>query len=377
MAVLNTTSQADAKKKQNTFNNFADTSKINIIRPKTKHFTEVRFIPEVKEDGTILPTVLSVTPDGDVDVSNARALLSVVTCGLVNKFTGIIEPTDLMTPTPPDVALPFIGLWIRLKNRMKNPDKINPALLPKVMLALNRNDKKFTPLPRPDRMVFLQCVAIIENDKVLPKPALKQAVALPVTAVTGLNRLVREQHAAGVDLFSPDNGYTVKFSGLPPDPDKGRTTPTFKVELGNKLPIKEDMCRKLWVPWDTALRRYTMKELFSQMVRCFGPELVQSVFEDEYKLYMDPPAAAPVAATVEAVTPPVNSEPARAVSAPSTVALEITEEDISKPPVILGEEDEGEEHSADEPVSAPKPPANLEAASEEDLEAQMRELLGN
>lgn len=388
MTVLNTSSSANSGENKSFFSHMVDPAKLNAIRPKTKGVTEVRFIPEVNADGSIMPAVMGTSPEGDLDVSNAISYMVAINAGTTaQKFTGIVDPSDI-NPPPKDSSLPFAGLWIRAKSALKPPKLalLSLQMREDIRMMLEKNERGVTPLPRPERVVFMQCVVLVENDKTLPKPAVKQVVALSVSAVAALNKLIREQQALGIDVFSPDKGVTIKFSGVPASKEEGRMTPTFVTSVGRALPLKEDICRRLWVPWQSGLRRYTMAQLMESSVASYGRPLMEYLFPTEVEQYLLPAGAAPAAAAPA----PAASRPAPAAAAVSAPAMElsISEEDLLAPPEAVGAE------AVSEPVPPPAPSLALAkvekaaaakatasapsvaAASDADLEAQMRELLG-
>ena len=385
MTVLNTSSSANGENKS-FFSHMVDSAKLNVIRPKTKGVTEVRFIPEIHADGSIMPAVMGTSPEGDLDVSNAISYMVAINAGTTaQKFTGIVDPSDI-NPPPKDSSLPFAGLWIRAKSALKPPKLalLSLQMREDIRMMLEKNERGVTPLPRPERVVFMQCVVLVENDKTLPKPAVKQVVALSVSAVAALNKLIREQQALGIDVFSPDKGVTIKFSGVPASKEEGRMTPTFVTSVGRALPLKEDICRRLWVPWQSGLRRYTMAQLMESSVASYGRPLIEYLFPTEVEQYLLPAGAAPVAAAPA----PAAARPAPAAAAVAAPAMElsISEEDLLAPPEAVG----AEADSAPAPAPAPAPAKaekaaaakataaapSVAAASDADLEAQMRELLG-
>jgi len=383
MTVLNTSSSANNENK-GFFSHMVDPAKLNAVRPKTKGVTEVRFIPEVHADGSIMPAVMGTSPEGDLDVSNAVSHMISINAGTTaQKFTGIVDPSDI-NPPPKDSSLPFAGLWIRAKSAIKPPKLalLSLQMREDIRTMLEKNERGVTPLPRPERVVFMQCVVLVENDKTLPKPAVKQVVALSVSAVAALNKLIREQQALGIDVFSPDKGVTIKFSGVPANKEEGRMTATFVTGVGRALPLKEDICRRLWVPWQSGLRRYTMVQLMESSVASYGRPLIEYLFPTEVEQYLLPAGAAPAAAAPA----PAASRPAPAAAAVAAPAMElsISEEDLLAPPEAVGAEAVSAPVPPPAPAKAEKAAAakatasapSVAAASDADLEAQMRELLG-
>lgn len=378
---------------RNYSNSFVDASRLNVIRPVTKHITEVRFIPEIHADGSILPASLGVSPSGEPLISNLEIFNVTVAAGETNKFTGITDPGD--TQLAGDVDNAFAGTWIRLKKRLKTPDQIEANLFRRISKLMAADNQGHSIVPRPVRFAFMQCVVLVDRDKVLPKPGIKQLIAMSPSAVTALSSLFKKLFSEGVDPFSPDNGVTIKFFGIPPDPTAGRNVASFACEVGRPLPMKADICRKLWVPWEKAFRRYTQAELIEQATKCYGYDIMSYVFPEVMSQYphLNPGAPTPPPAATRPITltgtPVVQSLQEPAPAAPP-MALDISDADLDSPPTELSDEEAPAAPPpaqtaapAARPAAQPTKPAEASApkgasvapATAAQLEAELRGLL--
>jgi hypothetical protein len=386
MTALNTQNS-----QRNYFNAFVDPSKFNVIRPLTQKTTIVRFLPEFAADGSMLPAFMGTAPDGSPDISNLKIFQVAIAAGEKTRFTGITDPEDVVLTGDVDNA--FAGTWIRLKNRTKTPQDIPAALLPRVMQLMTANQKGQSIVCRPTLYAFMQCIVLVENDTVLAKPAIKQLIALSPGAVQSLKILFRNLASTGRDPFSPEQGISIRISGSPPDKEKNKNVWTFTCEEGAPIPMKPEMCRKLWVPWEGAFRRYKQEQLFQQAMMVYGRDIVEFAFPECTRLYPSLAAvpAAPAAPTAPAAAPVAHAAPVAPAAPAVSMALDISDEELAAPPSALGAEPEAPAAPV-APVAplapaaaaaVPKAPevaktqqASLASASPEDLEAELNSLLG-
>ncbi len=275
---------------------------LQACRPSTaKGVTIIRIIPEVV-GGEIRPMVNSKTPTG-FDFSNLRVETVVVNTGKLAKFTGLTNPSDIDIEQEVDQVLP--GVFIRLRSLQKKKEL--PAHLKDDIDALFEGGRD-APLRRPQTMGLIQAVVLKFQDKKLEKPRPKQAVFLTTTALESLDELFTKCHTDGLDVFSPAEGRAII---LEPETQRGSGIQLFKASLGDKVPLPEETCKKLWVPWEDALKRKTYDEHVKAAVKCFGRDIVAVAFPDDVERLFG--AAAPASVPVEVDVPAAVADKAAAV----------------------------------------------------------------
>lgn len=343
MAVIGKKFGGDREGGRNYVQACLDENYLKAVKPNVeKGVTRIRIVPEVAPDGAILPTVRDLT-DAGPDVTNLLPEYVATSLGAKNRFSGFIRPVDANALQEDDAALPFLGLYIRLVGR-KNRNELSPTVKKEVEKLLDKGKNISAPLSRPKLYGIVQAIVLELNGKTLKKPSAKQAVFLTTTAVEALSDAVVAAHKQGVDLFSPDQGCELVFT---PETQRGSGIKMFNVAIGDAVPLDEDTCRKLWVPWDKVTRFHTYEDLFRAMVGCYGHNLVREAFEDDYE-YFYGAASAPTAPAPEAPAeePVVTRRPAPAAKAQAPATLQI---DLDSPPESLEDDGESEE---DEPASS-------------------------
>lgn len=373
MAVLNKLGERSRAPK-NFFQACLDENLLQACRPSTeKGTTIIRIVPEVI-DGEIRPMLNNMTPNGP-DVSGVHLEEVVVNSGKSSKFTGLGMPSDVHIEDAPNMVFP--GLYIRLKSLLSK--KEIPAGMVDEVRSLFEGGRE-APLKRPRLMGIFQAVVITFQDKKLEKPRPKQAVFLTTTALEAINDLIVKCHEEGTDLFSPSEGRAII---LEPEEQRGSGIWLFNARLGDKVPIPEETCKKLWVPWEQALRRSTYDQQIKAACSCFGKRVVEIVFEEDVRRVMGADEAKPASASAPASSPDESTEGSEGHSGLTEVteALQIDTELPSDGP--LGDEDEEQESSAAESTDLPPSDAGESGdgasapASAEELASQYEDLLGD
>jgi hypothetical protein len=218
------------------------------------------------------------------------------------------------------------------------------------------------PLRQSQEMALIQSVVLTYNDKQLDKARPKQVIFLTTSAIRALNTCLSEAHKAGIDVFSPTDGRLIKLEPYQPE---GLPLTLFRVSLLDPYPLKEEICKKLWVDWDKALKRQTFDEHIVLACKCFGRDIVELAFPDDVARVMANAPAVDVADDLPGVT----DVPAAAAEAP---AADPAPQQYAPPPVDIDTELPSDSLGDEEPEEAPTPPP---AAAPEGASAQSPEAL--
>jgi hypothetical protein len=347
--------------------------KLAALKPNTDTVTEFRPIPEVTAKGEILPMVLGRSGE-NFNYSAVASEVVTIGAGQAIKYTGLCRSSDGNETNETDMI--FACMFIRLRG-MQKKGTIPSAIAPKVEELLlqrpipnNTRGMKFQYLPRAQSTVFLQGVSLMELGKKLEKPMARKAMVLTSSAALALDTLLQDCYTKKIDVFSPTDGHSILFKGLPPDKRVGRMLPTFTCELGPKIPLSPEKAKTLWTPWDDAFVFHTRADLLRKAIDCFGYDVVELVFPDEvaqFKVAAPPPAV-------------VAPKPAPAPPKAATPALEV---DDGPPQLTAGSEEDGEVPEAPE-ADIPVPPAPTDtldggstAVSGDEAAAEYNRLLGS
>ncbi len=271
-------------------------------RPSTKKgVTIFRPIPQVHEDGSILPMVVNKTASGydfsALDVENV-----IINQGKDARFTAFAKPSD--RPSLDEDELPWSTMFIRLRGRQKAKE-IPSDLVDRVDALFERKKDVPAPLEQVREMVLCQAVLLQFNDKRLEKPLGRQCMFLSVSAVQAMNETLSAAWDKGVDVFSPENGRAIH---LVPKAQRGSGIIMYECELGDKIPLSEDRCRKLWTPWQDAKVFHDNQTHFQRLCSCYGRDIVEYVFgprEVADALGEAPPPSQPSQHAVGYERPPV------------------------------------------------------------------------
>lgn len=272
-------------------------SGLEAIRPSTAHGTTViRLIPEVAHDGTIQPMVKSITPMGP-DLANYQPESVVIGAGSYTKFNGLGRSSNGGATEDTEVNQIFPGIFIRIRGRQKKGQL--PAAHKEAIEELMEGGWKAALKSVPEMGLF-QCIAFKFNNQTLDKPAPRKVAFMTTTGVEEISRLAQECAEKGIDITSPEKGYQII---LEPEEQRGTGVMLYKASLGDPFPLKEEFCKKAWVPWEQALNRLPREEHISMACNCFGREIVEIAFPEEVKRVMGPdyasaPASSPAPASV-------------------------------------------------------------------------------
>ncbi len=306
-----------------------------------KGTTIIRMIPEVAEDGTFRPMFTGKSAAGDQ--WSALAIENISTnVGLGTKCTVINTPSD--RPALDQLNCPFSGAFIKLKHKQKTkayPNKEMGDKIEALFQGVMKPGFKFPmdqPLTQAKDMVLAQCLVMQLNNAALPKPATKQVALLSSTTGEALQNLLAKCQKEGIDLFSPKNGRSIV---LKPLAQRGTDVVIFDVELGTPIPLPEEACKKLWVPWDKALVKHTYDELMNMLISAIGDDVASLIFPEDVARLTRPKQA--VAKTTPApVAPPAVTQPAGPIaSAPEVTGVATLEIDADAPAAEIGAEDVG------------------------------------
>jgi len=304
----------NSKEKKDFWQALFDPKKLQALRPSTKATTTFRPIPQIAPDGTVLPMVLGNGVSG-LDFSNFLIENAVEGSGVNTKFTGFTRASDSSSDSPAHHV--FSGLFIRLRGREKKNELPTGALGQKIKdLLTKRTVGKSTvasaAISKPTEYAIIQAVVLEYNGQACNPIRVRQAILLPTTASMSLNKLLTQCHKDGKDVFSPEGGYTVRLVGVPADLSEGRPVPVFKAELGDQAPFPLEKCQSLWTPWEQAMQMHPTAWHIQEAIKCFGADVVEFTFPDEFALYghgvqmaQPKPAAAAAAPKPAAAVAPV------------------------------------------------------------------------
>jgi len=293
--------------------------------PKTEGETIFRVIPEINAQGQPVPMCRTFDATGH-DFSSMTLESAAVGNGVIGKFTGSIFPArpgdtsgapDYGIPEP---DLPFKGLYIRLKGRLKK-NQVPIELQSSVTQMLTRGPNRPAPLDV-SQFVLVQAWILKDNGVLCVDPTTKQPVPrrgvimLKSSAAQGMKQLLTELFTAGIDAYDPNAGVCFMISGFPPKTFpgqelavafalpctmsgipltfRGHTPPPapagrppvqyseFSAATASPLPPSFWQGANAFVDWNKMIRRYTLQELFKKQLGCFGPSICQFAFPNEY-----------------------------------------------------------------------------------------------
>jgi hypothetical protein len=358
----------DASKNRSYYQDCFLSNTLGTIRPSVTSETVFRPIPEVDAAGNILPMIKATTVSGN-DYSNLCVEEVVLGACREDRFNGLCRASD--SDATDAINMVFPSLFIKLRGREKKgelPSSIKDdvtALLAEREVQGAKIKQRY--MPRSSAVGFLQGVALKVNGKALDAPAKRQVLVLPTSLLTALDYLLTDAHKKGIDVFSPTSGYAIVVKGLAPDRSVGRTVSVFTAELGPQMTISEESARKLWVPWEQALKLHTTDQLITRACRCFGRNVVEFIYPDEVARLF-PSAPLPAARPAVAARPPAPAlAPAQARPAIPASASVLAVDDSDGTVLI---DDQG-----DDLISAGAPKVGVSPASADDLAAQYSSLL--
>jgi hypothetical protein len=385
MTTLKQPTQEEQKEKEkNPFSQlFRDDQKLTIVRPKTPMKTIFRPIPEFSADGAVRPMVNMVTPGG-LDFSNIILKETAVLVGILRRITMFNQAIDTPNNTP--VNSVWSGLYIRLKNRIKN-QKVPTDLIQKVYGLFPQDKTKSSQLARPKNFGFMQGIFTQVNDVKLEKPRARCVLVMPASLVTAMDRCLTEAYKNGLDVFSPDKGRFLEIGVIPKGTNPGQQTDLFDVVLGAEQPIGADKMRKFWTPWESCLDEKTYADHIRLAVEVFGRDVVEFVFPDEVAAHCGRASAAAQTQTRQQTvqTPPVQQTQSRPAPTPAAPAQDLNSMQIDTESEIPGGFDADDEDDAPAPVATPPSTAPAAAApaptvskpkSKEEIAADLEKLLG-
>jgi len=345
----------NSKEKKDFWQALFDPTKLQALRPSTKHVTTFRPIPQIAPDGAVLPMVMGHGVSG-LDFSNFTIESAVEGSGVNHKFTGFTRATD--SSSNESVHHVFSGLFIRLRGRQKKNELPAGTLGDKIkdLLAKRKVGKSVvetSAIAKPTDYAILQCIVLSYNSQPCNPLRVKQAILLPTTASLSLNKLLTQCHKDGKDVFNPDSGYCVNLVGVPADLSEGRPVPVFRAELGDQVPLPLAKCQSLWTPWESAKIMHDTAWHIREAIKCFGADVVEFAFPDEFAMYghgvqmaqPKAPATTSVPQTQQAVAPRADDP---VIPAQSNVRKIDIPDDMPPPPA----EEEHEEAAAPPPSVA-------------------------
>lgn len=243
--------------------------------------TIFRIIPEYAADGSRLPMVIAGGGE-DLDYSNIHEESVTLFAGESDLYTGWGRPSD--RDIADSVEMVFPGIYIRLKGR-DNKNELSDALSYRFSKLTKRVNNRQA-MERPSEVRLVQCIIIKACGKVLEKPATFQGLILSKMAAVALNRLLVECNSEGKDIFSPENGHLIHLdSSIHDDDGTVREIAKHSAKLGKPFPLKEEQCKKLWVPWENVFVRDTFETQIRKAVKAFGEEVVKEVFPEDHARY--------------------------------------------------------------------------------------------
>lgn len=253
------------------------------LTPKADSVTIIRPYPQVAKDGSILPMVLSMTKEGP-DISSIIMETCVVNTGNASKFSGLTRPR-LSKPGEREYKVfdrPFDGSYIKLKHQL-DKGKLTPDQHEIVSPLFNKvkgaNGVGNQLMSQPRDTLIMQCaVLMLRGEDLSADPILNGTIFCSGTLMSSMAKCLAEAHANGIDVFSPDAGYTIVISGLPKDPSVGRQTAIYVVSLGEPMAVGEDTVRENYKPWDELLDYLTFDEQLAKFIECFGADVASICF---------------------------------------------------------------------------------------------------
>ena len=314
-----------------------------ICTPLTEKETIFRVIPELNEQGVVIPMCRTYDATGH-DWSNIATEDIMSNGGILAKFTGSVipaRPGD--TSGAPDTSiaepdLPFRGLQIRLKGRM-NKNTVPVEHQAQVTQIMNRMGNRPAPLSCA-KVLLIQAWILCDNGTWLVDANRQAAprrgfIMLKPSHSQALRQLLIEGFTAGLDFFSPDTGACFRAHGFPAGTFPGQQLATGTVTLctmqgapltfpgatdpptpQGRIPVTplaygpqtaSPLPPSFWqgpssfMPWGKCIRRHTLQDLLARQLACFGPAVCQLAFPTEYgapvqvmsqPMHLGPPAAA-------------------------------------------------------------------------------------
>ena len=332
--------------------------------------TIFRIIPEYAADGSRLPMVISGGGE-DLDYSNIHEEAVTLFAGEKEMYSGWGRPSDRDITDAIDMVFP--GTYIRLKGR-SNKNELGDALDYKFTKLTKRVNNRQA-MERPSEVRILQCIIIKANGKVLEKPATYQGLILSKMAAAALNRLLVKCHAEGRDVFSPEGGALIHLdSQIFDDEGQVREIAKHTASLGKDFPLKEEQCKKLWIPWEKVFKRDTYETQFRAAVKGFGREIVEAAFPEEYERFYGSSGGGGIIDDSGDDTPfegPWEKQPPKEEEKPSAPAIEI---DLDNK-VDLEGDDEGEEESVSKGSAAPEDAPEIRRPSRDEQERAYDEVM--
>lgn len=245
--------------------------------PDKDRETIIRVLPEVGPDGSLLPMVISEAGP-DTDFSSVQPETLTLYAGSGHFYHGWGQASDRGYQDA--IEMPFPRAYIVLEGRRKR-NQLSDDIELKFSRLTKPNDKGSKALDRPAEVCVLQGVIVKFDGKVLEKPAVRQALVISKSMRKELLRVLLAAHGKGIDVFSPEGGYTISFDSTLYDGSGGRLdVPKAIVKLVDPFPIPEEQCRKLWVPWSKALVRHTYEHQVQQLVKCYGRDIAEEVLPE-------------------------------------------------------------------------------------------------
>lgn len=248
-------------------------SGLELIKPKADKVTIIRVIPQFNENNQPMPMVIGHEPDGaggfNYCFSNLHAEPIAVNAGLLDKFTGLANPSDLRGLN--DFTRPWSALYPIWKGRQKK-NELNPQELSVFAQATARPANAGAPLAQVQEQGLLQCAVIQLNNERLPQV---KVGCIALFSKSGLQALVGEFKRAaslGMDLFDAQTGRTLIIKGKPKVGDQPQN---FDVEIGEAFPFPATT--RFWLDLEPRLQRYTYDEHIRKMVAAYGPQIVAKV----------------------------------------------------------------------------------------------------
>lgn len=280
----------------------------------TKGETIIRIIPEVAADGSLRPMFAGKTAAGD-EWSSLKIENTSINVGVESKFTVLNQPSD--KPALDQMNCPFSGAFIKLRHKQKTKSysKELADRTEALFQGTVRPGQKFASgqaMTQARDQVFVQCLVLKLNGETLAKPAMKQVAILSGTTGESLDLMFKKAYKEGIDLFNPKGGRAIV---LKPMQQRGNDIMIYDAEMGAPIPLSEDTCRKLWVPWDQVLIRYTYDELMVKLIQSIGSDLAGSVFPEDVRR-LTAAQSSPQRTTVVAAA----TAPAATVAAQTTIA---------------------------------------------------------
>lgn len=323
----------------------------------------IRIIPEVGVDGNLRPMFGGKGAAGDIWTAMAIENVS-INLGTAQKYTVINDPSD--RPGLNQMSCPFSAAYISLRSKQKK-NTYPPGMQTQIDALLAGTVKPGQNFPtgqavaQAKDMVFVHAVVFKLNGVVLPKPATKQVVRLSATTAESLQIILAKAHAEGIDLFSPKGGRAIVFK---PMKQRGNDIVIYDAEIGQPVPLAEEACRKLWMPWDKVLVKFTYDELMLKLISAIGADVAATIFpEDVNRLTKN---VALKAAIQPATTAPQTAYTPNAAAPATTPGVAQTLElDLDGPAVDL---DGGEQ-----PTQAGGTPAKAQTTGE--LEQMYKDML--